>query len=125
MVQAQGSVGFALQSTGGGGVVVLHDGSCGFLLQSTGRGVGCPVGLHDGSLGLVAQSTSKHVILAVPQMSAVDKSETLIEIVEAKMDKYGSSSRRKIAYTTETDRLMARNQNLIIENEDDEDQDMK
>jgi hypothetical protein len=51
-----GSWGFVLQSTGGGGGgVVWHDGSLGFLLQSTG-GVGS-VDLHDGSLGFVVQST--------------------------------------------------------------------
>ncbi len=54
MVQ-DASLGFALQSTGGG---VVHDGSSGFVLQSTG---GC--GPHDGSLGLVLQSTAPIVVL--------------------------------------------------------------
>jgi hypothetical protein len=49
------SLGFALQSTGGGEV---HDGSSGFVLQSTG---GC--GPQDGSLGLVLQSTGPGVVL--------------------------------------------------------------
>jgi hypothetical protein len=61
-----GSLGFALQSTGEG---VVHDGSSGFVLQSTGgfgpqdgslglvlQSTGCGVVLHDGSLGFVLQS---------------------------------------------------------------------
>jgi hypothetical protein len=48
----EGSLGLALQSTVGSGVV-LHDASSGFVLQSTGDVDS--VGLHDASSGFVLQ----------------------------------------------------------------------
>jgi hypothetical protein len=53
-VMQDASLGFALQSTTGGGWV--QDGSLGFVFQSTTGGC---CGPHDGSLGLVLQSTAK------------------------------------------------------------------